>query len=399
MIKLKIKKNVCVVIPRNLPMPAIKGGAIETLLQDIIEENEVNYNCNLNIISIYNKKAAKQGRKYKHTNFIYYSDKESDNLKFFLFRAFRKLFNWQITYLEPYEQFVRHYVLNNNIDVFVNESADFNAFKKISKKIGKNNCYAHLHSQFPSNKRIDDTFGTIISVSDYIKNKWLQTSNINPENVKVLRNFADETLFSKKFSDTQKNSLRKKWGFTKSDFVLLFCGRIVPQKGVLELIKAVNSIQNKNIKLLIVGSPNFGDGSSSPYQKMVNKEVEKSHEKITFTGFVGHNELYKFYSISDCVVVPSTYEDPAPLVPIEAMMSGKALIVTNSGGIPEYVNNECAIIVNKEKDIGKQIREAILKIYKDPILKQSMEKASLQNSVNYTKEKYYYNYLKILKIL
>lgn len=399
MIKLERKKNVCIVIPKNLPMPAIKGGAIETLLQNIIEENELNYGCNLNVISIYNKDAEKQGAKYKHTNFIYYHDEKLENVKFFLFRAFRKLFNWQITYLEPYEQFVRHYVLSNNIDIFVNESADFNAFEKISKKLGRNNCYAHLHSQFSSNKRIDDTFGTIISVSDYIKRKWLQTSDISPEKIKVLRNFADEDLFSKKTSNTQQDGLRKKMGFTKKDFILLYCGRIIPQKGVLELIRAVNSIQNKNIKLLIVGSPNFGNQSHSSYQEAVVKEVKKSHGKITFTGFIEHDKLYKIYGISNLAIVPSTYEDPAPLVPIEGMMAGKALIVTNSGGIPEYVNNECAIIIKKEKDMEEQLKRAILKVYNNPNLKTRMEKASVQNSVNYTKEKYYYNYLKILKII
>ncbi|XGK32745.1 glycosyltransferase family 4 protein [Lactobacillus acidophilus] len=393
-----MKKKVCIVIPPNLPMPAVKGGAIETLLQYVIDLNEKNKDCNLTVISLYDKKAEKVSQKYKYTKFVYYHPQKGDNVKYFLFRGFRKACRLQLTFLEPYENFVNQYVLKNDFDIFVNESADFKAFRKISKKMGKTNCYAHLHSVFSSTKLIDETFGTIISVSDYIKQNWEKSSTIDPASIKVLRNCADKRIFSKALTTDEKNTLRNKLGLDKKDFIVIFSGRIIKEKGILELIKAIKKIKNPTIKLLIIGSPNFGKKTITKYQNQVIKEVNSSNGKIIFTGFVSHDELYKYYSIAQCAVVPSVYEDPAPLVPIEAMMAKKPLIVTNSGGIVEYVNSKSSILVKKEKNLISQLTKSILKIYSSPSLQQTMSKEAGIRASQYTVENYYFNYLKILGI-
>ena len=59
-------------------MPAVKGGAIETLLQHVIDLNEKNYDCDLTVISLYDPKALKKSHQYKHTRFVYYHFKKDD---------------------------------------------------------------------------------------------------------------------------------------------------------------------------------------------------------------------------------------------------------------------------------------------------------------------------------
>lgn len=389
-------KRIIIAVPPNLPMPPVKGGAIETLLQYVVNENEKSPRAELTIVSLYDPEAEAASDKYKYTKYIYYKKGCLSGIRWFFFRAIRKLLGIQILFLEPYEHFITKQIINNKYDVFVNESADFNAFRKVSQNIGRDNCYAHLHSRFSSNNKIDETFGTIISVSEFIKNEWLKTASIDRKRVKVIQNCVDEDLFSKSISAKEKTSLRMKYGFTDENFIVIYCGRIVPEKGVLELITAINEINDANVKLMIIGSPNFGKEGRTNYLIKVEDEVKKSNGKIVFTGFVRHDQLYKYYQISNCSVVPSTYEDPAPLVPIESMMAGKALILTNSGGAPEYVNSDCSIIVDKENSLSHNIASAILYLKNNPEKAISMEKEARKQASKFTTKNYFSNYMDVI---
>lgn len=390
-------KKICIVVPPNLPMPPVKGGAIETLMQYIADVNEIERKLDITFISLWDEKAEQQAKKYKFSRYVYFHWNTIDDAKWFVFRAIRKLTGINIHVLEPYEYFVSKYVLANEFDAFVNESADFNAFKHVSDILGKERCYAHLHSEFPANKVIDSTFKTIISVSEYIKNQWLKTSKLDPDQVVVLQNCADKERFTKTLVKEEQILLRKQLGLSASDFVVYFCGRIVPEKGILELMNAIISIKDSEVKLLVIGSPNFGhDGKDTPYLEKVKKVISENKDRVKFTGYIDNNELYKYYSISNCVVVPSTYEDPAPLVPIESLMAGKALIVTNTGGAPEYVTKESAIVVTKEHDLEEQLQEQLLRIKHDAYFKDSLEKEARKRAENFTKEQYYNNFVSIL---
>ena len=64
-------KKICLIIPRGLPVPALKGGAIETLMNMLADENEKWKKINLTIVSTYDKEAKKSSKNYKNTNFIY----------------------------------------------------------------------------------------------------------------------------------------------------------------------------------------------------------------------------------------------------------------------------------------------------------------------------------------
>lgn len=393
-----MKMKVCMVLPPNLPMPPVKGGAIETLMQYIIDENEIEKELSITVISLWDQEAERLSAQYKLTKFVYYHWNVIDDIKWFLFRAFRKVFKINIHLLEPYEYFASKYVLKHKFDAFINESADFNAFKRVSDVIGKEKCFAHLHSEFPANRIIDSTFGTIISVSEYIKRQWLQSSKINSKDVVVLKNCVDKSRFVKRLSDIERKNMREELEISKDDFLVYFCGRIVPEKGILELINAITAINDISVKLLIIGSPNFGrkDGKNT-YLDKVKSVINDNKQRVKFTGYIDNKELYKYYSISDCVVVPSTYEDPAPLVPIESLMAEKALIVTNSGGAVEYVSDDSAIMVIKEKNLSEQIAKALLEIKSNPSRKCSMENSAKRESVKYTKERYYQNFVALLK--
>lgn len=77
------------------------------------------------------------------------------------------------------------------------------------KKVGKENCFAHLHHNFESTELIEMTFDKYLSCGNFTKQYWLNHSKVSLEMVKVLPNCADIKLFSKKISQEEKSIFAK----------------------------------------------------------------------------------------------------------------------------------------------------------------------------------------------
>lgn len=97
-------------------MPAIKGGAIETLLQYVIDENEKTPRANLTILASYDVEADAVSKKrgYRHTEFVYLKKTNSQRIANFIYRVARKFSNKVFrTDLPPrsiYADFINNYV-------------------------------------------------------------------------------------------------------------------------------------------------------------------------------------------------------------------------------------------------------------------------------------------------
>ncbi|MBT8848421.1 hypothetical protein BTH55_08875 [Lactobacillus delbrueckii subsp. bulgaricus] len=166
---------------------------------------------------------------------------------------------------------------------------------------------------------------------------------------------------------------------------------------MLELISAVNLIDDEHVKLMVIGSPNFGgDSKQTEYERKVDAAVERAHGRVAFTGYVDHAELYKYHNIADCAVVPSVWEEPAGLVVIEALMSGDPLIVTQAGEATGYVNDKSAVIVDRGTEIEENLKEAILKIKENTELRKKMSKEALKQGGKFTTRRYFEGYMDIL---
>ena len=63
-------KKICIVAPEFLPVPATKGGAIETLIQTILDENELDHKIDIVCVTRFNRKSKQLYNKYKYTKFI-----------------------------------------------------------------------------------------------------------------------------------------------------------------------------------------------------------------------------------------------------------------------------------------------------------------------------------------
>ena len=63
--------KICIILPKGLPVPAVLGGAIESLMTDIANINELEKKLDITIVSTLNNDAYELSKKFKHTKFIY----------------------------------------------------------------------------------------------------------------------------------------------------------------------------------------------------------------------------------------------------------------------------------------------------------------------------------------
>jgi glycosyltransferase involved in cell wall biosynthesis len=165
--------------------------------------------------------------------------------------------------------------------------------------------------------------------------KDLMQYKITSKPLKVIANGnvngIDTTYFSKKQVTSQEQvALRKKLGIKENDFVFVFVGRLVGDKGINELVSAFSKLTTDNSKLLLVGPL---ESDLDPLQDETLKEIE-TNENIISVGFQSDVRLY--YSISDCLVFPS-YREGFPNVVLQAGAMGLPSIVTDINGSNEII--------------------------------------------------------------
>ncbi len=390
-VNLQMKLNICLITPNVFPVPAVKGGACETLVETLIKENEKYNKLNLICVSIYNEEAFFQSKKYKNTNFIYI--KETNKNEKIIDLSFNENDESMIDYMDSiYKQ-----IKDLNIDFIVIEGGNLKEYKYLLDRFPKEKRIAHFHGNFIYDKEYDDIYGYYISVSEYIANQFINSGLSQKNRMKVLYNGIEVEKFRRIVSNKEKKELMEKYNIKENDNVIIYCGRIIEKKGVKELLLAFkNSKYLNNSKLLFVGNSVFGNNARTEFDRELEKIAEDIKEKVVFTNFIHNDDLYKIYSIADIAVVPTISEEAFGLVVVEFLASGKPLIVTNSGAFPEIVNSDVAIIINKDEKIKENITNAIDFLIEHPKKREEMQKEAGKVADRFSSEKFYNNFYKIM---
>jgi glycosyltransferase involved in cell wall biosynthesis len=113
-----------------------------------------------------------------------------------------------------------------------------------------------------------------------------------------------------------------------------FVGRLVREKGVSVLLRAAHQLlqQGRDFRLKIIG-----DGPERPALEKLAAELGLA-DRTEFTGPMPMASVAKALGKAGAVVVPSVWEDVAPLVALEQMMQGRLLVVSDIGGLGETVD-------------------------------------------------------------
>jgi len=147
------------------------------------------------------------------------------------------------------------------------------------------------------------------------------------------------------YSIEEKQKLRLKHQMNEDDFVFIFVGRLVKDKGINELLEAFRKLsqQNSKAKLLLVG---FLETGLDPLSNF-SLEVLETNDNITFVGF--QRDVRPYFAISDALTFPS-YREGFPNVVMQAGAMGLPSIVSDINGCNEIViDGENGIIIPPKK--------------------------------------------------
>ncbi len=404
--------KVLIVGSSKLPIPAVKGGAVPNLIEEIIQQNEVEKKIDLSCISLFDEKAVEESKKYQSTEFIWAKTprwaKVFDKFNYFvlkkIFHVKRLLslsYIWQIYTLGKFTEKV---LKKGDFDrvIFENSVPALLAMKnrKNAKKYdGK--YYLHMHAvprQYYGNKKQVQNVKKLITVSDYVSRAITGDPKLKMSinQTVVMRNCIDHEKFYPLDQSVTKK-IRQTLNISEDKKIVMFVGRICADKGINELVDAFKKINREDTVLVIIGANFYKSGIVSPFENQLKERMKNIREKVIFTGYVDYSIISQYYSIADVVVLPSIWDEPAGMTILEAMACGKALITTNSGGIPEYVGEDNCIIVERNDNIVDKIAEKLnVLLENESEIERLGKRATIQIS-KYNRKYYYKQLIDILR--
>ena len=167
---------------------------------------------------------------------------------------------------------------------------------------------------------------------------------------------------SNNFDENFISNLKKEFSISEKDYVFVFIGRLVKDKGINELISAFNELNSnlENTKLLLVGD--YEHDLDPLKKKTLN--IIKTNKNIISTGWV--EDVRPYFKISNLLVFPS-YREGFPNVVMQAGAMGLASIVTDINGANEIIipNKNGIIIPSMNKD---KLKQAMLSFYNNEII-------------------------------
>ena len=152
---------------------------------------------------------------------------------------------------------------------------------------------------------------------------------------------------------------------------ILFLGNLIPGKGYAELISAAESLAAEGVHIELV----LAGGGMSERERTRTLAATTIPERIRLTGPVDAAEKRKLLSEADVLALPSYYENEAhPLVILEAMAAGVAVVSTWHVAIPEIVSDGITGLLVHPRDVG-ELGAALARLAADPDLRVRMGEA------------------------
>ena len=380
-----------------LPVPAVQGGAVENLIDFYLEYNNQHRLHDITIYSVWHPDVKKHPALKSNVNHYKYIKMEGWWSKFkkrlYLKKHGKEYYHYTIEfYLHEAIKDIRH----KQYDIILIENRPGYAIKLINNTKAK--LVYHLHNekldkQVANSQEIYEAATLILTVSDYIK-KCVQT--INKYDCKTMTIYNGINLSA--FSNNAKRD-RSALGFHNDDFILVFSGRVNRDKGIMELVEAMQLLKEyQHIKLMIIGSAFYANTTiDNTFVTKLKIKAESLRNRIVFTGFIPYSKMPSYLRMADIAVVPSIWDDPFPTTVLEAQAMGLPIITTRRGGIPEEVSEENAILLNTDNHLVDNLAAAILDLYQNSEKRQQMSIISSERSKLFDKNIYAKNIFIALK--
>ncbi|HET7579648.1 MAG TPA: glycosyltransferase family 4 protein [Bacillales bacterium] len=307
----------------RLPSPAIRGGAIQTMIDGVAPFLQQNHD--LTIFSVTDPslpdEQTLEGVRYIHIPPETYVSGICERL--------------------AKEHFDVIHVFNRPVNVPAYHEASPNSQMILS-----------LHNDMMHEKKISTELGRqviglvkgILTVSHYIKETVTDRFPEAEEKIHIVYSGVDLDDYPPLW--TSKGRMIR--GDVRSRFqigdkkVILFAGRLSRNKGAHVLIGAMSPLLKKHpdAVLMIVGGKWFSDSGSNEYIRALHKLAQPINKHVIFTNFIPIDQMPELFLAADIFVCPSQWQEPLARVHYEAMAASLPVITTNRGGNSEVIMHE-----------------------------------------------------------
>ncbi|MHA4842625.1 glycosyltransferase family 4 protein [Flavitalea antarctica] len=237
------------------------------------------------------------------------------------------------------------------------------------------------------------TYGAATKVypnSRNLANFILKRKFCSPAKIKVLGNGSSNGIDTSFFSrtpalDQTAADLKQALGIVSTDFVFVFIGRLVRDKGIEELVEAFKKLKDKfpAVKLLLVGP---FEPELDPISEQITAAISQDN-RITLVGF--QQDVRPYYLVSNVLAFPS-YREGFPNVPMQAGCFDLPSIVTDINGCNEIiVEGENGLIISPKS--VEQLVTAMTKLLEDTALYAHMKSKAREMIVSRYEQKYLWN--------
>lgn len=394
-------KKVAIITPGVLPVPAVKGGGVETLLEVLLNENEKTPTIDFTVFTIDDKSSAKKQKLYRYAHFV--NVKERPLLKAIVLKLNRYIYsinrrtiqNPRFTLQTP---FCSHVLKEGQLSEFDAVLVESNfPILGVLKKAGAKKVLYHTHyndvhpglSKFEL-KKYRYGYADVdanISVSHFIQQK-IQLALSPCPNCYVVENCVPHTV-----SPTEEDLkiLAARYTIPLDKKILMYAGRITPEKGVTQLLNAYRSLKLcEDTCLVVAGGAYYSDNTDNEYIKNLKTIASQCTGQVVFTGYVPHEDMLMLWSLAHLAILP-TYdvEDAAPLVVIEALAAGVPVVHTDSGGMTEYSSPDCAVVVPRGKEFEKRLAQKIEQLLSSTEVLNSMHQCAQKQAAKWSADQYF----------
>lgn len=315
--------KILLVCTEKLPVPCIRGGAIQTYIDGILpylkREHEIT------VFSIADpdlpNQEVRNGIRYERAT----SDTSDDYYQAVAKFVGGEKFDWIVIYNRP-----------KYLPIVAKAAPDSRFL------LSMHNEMFHAKKIEPEEARMClERVEKVVTVSKFIADG---IAHLYPEYQHKLQPVyagVDLNSFQPRWADglaEKRKALLAAHGLTDKQ-VVVSVGRLTEKKGPHVLIPAIAQVIKKHPSavLLLVGSKWYGNNEENSYVREIKQKAKKMRSSVRLTGFIPPSQVADYFLLGDIFVCASQWEEPLARVHYEAMATGLCTITTARGGNPEVI--------------------------------------------------------------
>ncbi|MBB6283337.1 glycosyltransferase family 4 protein [Geobacillus subterraneus] len=347
--------NIAYVCTEKLPSPAIKGGAIQVMIDGI---------------------APLIARRHELTIFsvadpLLPPEETTGNIRYIRFPRM------------TYEADVAHALAANRFDVVhvFNRPAPLASYQAAAPHSAfvlslHNDMFSPLKITPEEAERALAACTRLTAVSEYIKRTVTGRYPVDPKKINVIYSGVDLQQYVPVWTEEGeriRQAERRAHGLDDKK-VVLFIGRLSKTKGPHVLIRSLPPLlaRHPETVLVIVGGKWFSDNSRSEYIDWLHQLAAPLSDHVIFTNYVPHRHIPKLLLMADVFVCSSQWHEPLARVHYEAMAAGIPVVTTNRGGNAEIVRHGQTGLVVDDYANEQAFAEAISDLFEQRTLARRM---------------------------